>query len=84
MRIRVIDGFIDETVPKHLFLDMSGFTGTCDDKEYEDSNLDDLIMVKWDDEVIKMMPYDYIAYCEDVLDEDVTRYAFYKSDLVVV
>ena len=87
MRVRVKEGFFDETLipPKNYRLDMSGFTGTCDDREYEEAKKDDdVVLVKFDEDVIESLPEDFVIYCDEELDEDYERYYFYKSDLEII
>lgn len=86
MRVRVKDGFIDETVipPDGFQLDMSGFTGTCDDREYDRASDDDIITVEFDPEVVRTMPPAYVHYCEEELGEIVEEYGFCKTDLLSI
>ena len=86
MRVKVIEGFIDDTVipPDDFQLDMSGFTGTCDDREYDRAADDDIITVEFDEDVVKSMPPAYVHYCEEELGEIVEEYGFYKTDLLAI
>ena len=86
LKVRVRAGIVDETPypPEGRRLDLSGFTGTCDRKEYCELGRGECILVEFDGDTRKRIPKEYVEYVEDVLEEFPFCYFFEKDDLEVI
>ena len=86
MKVIVKEGVLDVDPYNEVgdIQDFSGLTGTCTKKDYESAVKDnDTILVSFDNRSLARLPQAYIDHAEKV-DEDYTKYYFYKSDLEIV
>ncbi len=83
MKVRVKDAVKDispYTSNGDVF-DFSGFTGTCRKNEFYDD--EEVVIVSFDKRSLALLPQAYIDHADEV-DEDYSRFGFYKTDLIVI
>ena len=83
MKVRVKDGVKDISpyTPNGDIFEFSGLTGTCKKSEFYDG--EEVIMVSFDKRSLALLPQAYIDHADEI-DEDYSRFIFYKKDLEVI
>ena len=85
LRVKIRDGVLDiePYKPNGELFDYSGFTGTCRKLEYEGTEEEDVILVRFDQESLARFPKEYIQHSEE-MDAEWDAYFFYKKELIII